>query len=107
RDGPDAGPIRRASLREMQQVWRPAPASVSAGALNAGGYGFGLRISQNCQFPTIVAHGGGLPGFGTQMRWLPEYGVGLIAFGNLTYTSWPSVLDAALAALSRTGALEP
>jgi hypothetical protein len=25
-----------------------------------------------------------LPGFGTQMRWLPEYGVGLIAFGNLT-----------------------
>jgi len=107
RDGPDAGPIRRASLREMQQVWRPAPARVSAGALNAGGYGFGLRISQNCQFPTIVAHGGGLPGFGTQMRWLPEYGVGLIAFGNLTYTSWPSVFDAALAALSRTGALQP
>ena len=51
--------------------------------LNAGGYGFGLRISQTCQFPTIVAHGGGLPGFGTQMRWLPEYGVGIIAFGNL------------------------
>ena len=29
RDGPEAGPIKRSSLREMQQVWRPAPAAVS------------------------------------------------------------------------------
>ena len=111
RDGPETGPIKRSSLREMQQVWRPAPASVTAGAasvqLNSGGYGFGLRISQNCQFPTIVSHGGGLPGFGTQMRWLPEYGVGVIAFGNKTYTSWPATFDVALAALARTGALQP
>jgi CubicO group peptidase (beta-lactamase class C family) len=114
RDGPEAGPIRRSSLREMQQVWRPAPATVSrsgaAGAanvqLNSGGYGFALRISQTCQFPTVVAHGGGLPGFGTQMRWLPEYGVGLIAFGNLTYTSWPRTFDGALDALTRTGGLQ-
>ena len=75
--------------------------------LNSGGYGYGLRISQTCQFPTVVAHGGGLPGFGTQMRWLPEYGVGLIAFGNLTYTSWPRTFDAALDALARTGGLQP
>jgi hypothetical protein len=91
----------------MQQVWRPAPASVTKGQLNSGGYGFALRVSQNCQFPTIVAHGGGLPGFGTQMRWLPEYGVGLIAFGNKTYTSWPATFDAALDLLSRTGGLRP
>ncbi len=122
RDGAETGPIRRASLREMQQVSRPAAAAVSsvqslaAGAgsppgvgvqLNSGGYGYGLRISQTCEFPTVVSHGGGLPGFGTQMRWLPEYGVGLIAFGNLTYTSWPRTFDAALAALARTGGLQP
>ena len=110
RDGPDTGPIKRSSLREMQQVWRPAPAAVSKTAtgvsLNSGGYGYGLRISQTCAFPTVVAHGGGLPGFGTQMRWLPEYGVGLIAFGNLTYTSWPRTFDAALDALARTGGLQ-
>mgnify|MGYP003694367407 CR=1 FL=1 len=38
RDGPETAPIRRASLREMQQVWRPAPASVtrsSSGASSA------------------------------------------------------------------------
>jgi CubicO group peptidase (beta-lactamase class C family) len=111
RDGAETGPIRRSSLREMQQVWRPAPAAVSQTSggvqLNSGGYGYGLRISQTCAFPTVVAHGGGLPGFGTQMRWLPEYGVGLIAFGNLTYTSWPRTFDAALAALARTGGLQP
>jgi CubicO group peptidase (beta-lactamase class C family) len=111
RDGPETGPIKRSSLREMQQVSRPAPAAVSRSAngvqLNAGGYGYGLRLTQNCQFPTIVSHGGGLPGFGTQMRWLPEYGVGLIAFGNLTYTSWPRTFDAALEALARTGGLQP
>src|SRR6516164_9580987 len=47
-DGPEAAPVRRASLREIQQMWRPAGATVirdAGGAiqLSAGGYGFGLR----------------------------------------------------------------
>jgi hypothetical protein len=112
RDGPETGPIRRSSLREMQQVWRPAPASVTRTAgggvqLNTGGYAYGLRVSQSCQFPTIVAHSGGLPGFGSQMRWLPEYGVGIIAFGNLTYTGWGGTVDRMIAALAQTGGLQP
>ena len=111
RDGPETGPVRRASLREMQQVWRPSAASVAStgGAvqLNAGGYGYGLRISQTCQFPTVVSHSGGLPGFGTLMRWLPEYGVGVIAFGNRTYSGWGRTVDGAIDALARTGALQP
>jgi CubicO group peptidase (beta-lactamase class C family) len=111
RDGPEVLPIRRSSLREMQQVWRPAPASAARTAsgvqLNAGGYAYGLRVWQNCQFPTLVAHGGGLPGFGTYERWLPEYGVGLIAFGNRTYTGWAGTFDAAFDLLARTGGLQP
>jgi CubicO group peptidase (beta-lactamase class C family) len=111
RDGAETGPIRRSSLREMQQVWRPAPASVvraGSGVLfTAGGYAFGLGVRQNCQFPTIVAHSGGLPGFGSQMRWLPEYGVGVIAFGNLTYTDWTGTIDRVFEALSKTGGLQP
>ena len=112
RDDPETGPIRRASAREMQQVWRPAPATVTRAAsdgsirLNTGGYGFGLGVRQTCDFRHIVAHGGGLPGFGSHMRWLPEHGVGLIAFGNLTYTSWGGVADEAIAALLRTGGLQ-
>jgi hypothetical protein len=75
--------------------------------LNSGGYGYGLRISQTCDFRHVVAHSGGLPGFGSQMRWLPEHGVGIIALGNLTYTSWGAVIDQAVATLQRTGGLQP
>jgi CubicO group peptidase (beta-lactamase class C family) len=112
RDGPETSPARRASLREMQEVWKPQPAVVSrdsAGTvrLNAGGYGFGLRISQTCEYGRVVAHGGGLPGFGSLMRWLPEYGVGFIAFGSRTYTGWNGVADEAFALLAKSGGLQP
>jgi len=108
RDGPETAPIRRASLREMQQVWRPAGATVTHGAagalqLTSGGYGFGLRIAQTCAFETIVSHSGGLPGFGSVMTWLPEYGAAVIAFGNKTYTGWGGVANAALEALAKDG----
>ncbi len=110
RDGTARVPLLRASLREMQQLWRARPTVVSRNGtsgivLNSGGYGYGLRISQSCDFGHVVAHSGGLPGFGSQMRWLPEYGVGLIAFGNRTYTGWGGVFDDALAALQQTGGL--
>jgi CubicO group peptidase (beta-lactamase class C family) len=113
RDGPETAPIRRASLREMQQLWRPGATSVTrdsaSGAiqLTTGGYAFGLGVSQSCSLRHIVAHSGGLPGFGSIMRWLPEYGVGIIAFGNLTYTGWGRVTTTAFDALATTGGLQP
>ena len=113
RDGAETATVRRASLREMQQVWRPQPAVVAREAasgalrLNAGGYGFGLRVAQTCQFGHVVAHSGGLPGFGSLMRWLPEYGVGFIAFGSRTYTGWNGVADEAFSLLAKTGGLQP
>jgi len=50
RDGAERGPIRRSSLREMQQVARSIAPSVtrdSGGAvrMSAGGYGYGLRVA--------------------------------------------------------------
>jgi CubicO group peptidase (beta-lactamase class C family) len=112
RDGPETAPIPRAALREMQQVWRPRPAAVSrdasgAIALSTGGYGYGLGISTTCDYAISVAHSGGLPGFGSLMRWLPEYGVGIIAFGNRTYTGWGGVAERSLALLAKTGGLQP
>jgi CubicO group peptidase (beta-lactamase class C family) len=112
RDEADDGPVRRASLREMQQPWRARPALVTqagdgAAQLNATAYAFGLRTTQTCAFPALVGHSGGLPGYGSLMLWLPEYGVGLLAAGNLTYTGWGPRFDAAFDALARTGALQP
>ena len=112
RDGAESPVLKRSSLREMQQVWRLAPASAVRSAngtlsLTSGGYAYGLRVSQNCLFNHIVAHSGGLPGFGSQMRWLPEHGVGIIALGNLTYTGWNGPIDAAYEVLARSGGLTP
>ncbi len=111
RDGPETAPIKRSSLREMQQISRPRASTVNRTAngsiqLNAGGYGFGLGISESCTFGHVVAHSGGLPGFGSQMRWLPEYGVGLIAVGSRTYTGWGGVFSTALELLDKTGGLQ-
>ena len=55
----------------------------------------------------MVAHGGGLPGYGSLMQWLPDYGVGIIAFGNVTYTGWSRVVGEAIDRLDRTGGLQP
>jgi CubicO group peptidase (beta-lactamase class C family) len=111
RDGAESGVLRRSSLREMQQVARYNGATAvrdttaRAVALSAGGYGFGLGVRQTCLFPISVSHSGGLPGFGSVMRWLPDYGVGIVAMGNLTYTSWGTVTSQALDLMSQTGGL--
>lgn len=111
RDGAEIGPLRRASRREMQQIARYNGATAvrdttnGTVALNAVGYGYGLGVRQSCLFPTSVAHAGGLPGFGSIMWWLPEYGVGIVALGNLTYTSWGAVSSQAFDLLSQTGGL--
>lgn len=113
RDGAESQVLRRSSLREMQQVGRMRPTTVvrdaatDALSLNAGGYGYGLGLTQTCAFGQVMAHSGGLPGFGSMMRWLPEYGVGIIALGNRTYTPWGGTVDQALAILAETGALQP
>jgi CubicO group peptidase (beta-lactamase class C family) len=113
RDGAETGPLRRASRREMQQVARYNGASAAYDSatgsvrLSAGGYGYALGVRETCDFHTSVSHTGGLPGFGSLMRWLPEYGVGIVALGNRTYTGWSGVTEQALAMLQRTGALVP
>ena len=115
RDGAETAPIRRSSLREMQQPWRPSTVRVTsnpsshgnAPQLTAGSYGYGLGVTQTCAFRSMVSHSGGLPGFGSQMRWLPDYGVGIIAFGNVTYTGWGRVIGEAFDTLAATGGLQP
>ncbi len=112
RDGVERYPVKRSSVREMQQVTRYNGATAARNAdgtlaLSAGGYGYGLGIRQTCLFGASVSHSGGLPGFGSQMRWLPEHGVGIVALGSLTYTGWGGVIDEALTTLARTGAMTP
>jgi CubicO group peptidase (beta-lactamase class C family) len=109
RDDEDAGAVRRGSVREMAHLWTPSnlTAQFTDGKVQASetGYGFGLRVTSDCRFEHIVAHGGGLPGFGSYMAWLPEYGVGMFAMATLTYSGPSEPINQAWDAMLRTGGL--
>ena len=113
RDEEDRGPVRRSSLREMQSLWRPGTWVVDRTSpdaplrASAGGYGFGLAVWRDCRFAHVVGHGGGLPGFGSYMLWLPDYGVGLFVMANQTYAGPRPAIEEALEVLHKSGGLEP
>lgn len=111
RDDPDTGPVRRSSVREMSHLWTPSNLTARRvdGKLQVidAGYGYGLRIVSDCRFEHIVFHNGGLPGFGSTMGWLPDYGVGIFAMATLTYSGPSEAVDNAWDALLRTGGLQP
>jgi CubicO group peptidase (beta-lactamase class C family) len=92
RDDPDTGPVRRASVREMQMP-RSFSGFSSRVTLVDGKtpnptfsfYGYGLNWARDSRGVVAVAHSGGLPGFGSQYLMAPDHGVGIIAFTNLRY----------------------
>lgn len=114
RDEPEHGPVRRATVREMQ---KPAVFnSLNAKTMlldqktpnpSVGFYGFGLGWSIDSQKIVRISHTGGLPGFGSIYRFAPDFGVGVIAFSNVTYGAvvMPSVV--ALSTMLEPGRLEP
>ena len=90
-DGPEKGPIKRSSVREMQQPWQFSglnanykyPTGRKTVMTNA--YGYGLSHALDGEGRRSVGHSGGLPGFGSNWRILQDYGLGVISFSNLTY----------------------
>ena len=86
----ESGPVKRSSIREMHQPWRfnlVAMDKLADGSncAVASGYGYGLTWAKNCTGLVRVAHSGGLPGFGSEWRIYPEYGIGVVSFSNHTY----------------------
>jgi D-alanyl-D-alanine-carboxypeptidase/D-alanyl-D-alanine-endopeptidase len=108
RDGPDEGPVRRASLRETQSLQRFVGVNASRdpkGELRVygGGYGLGWGVSANCRFEQVITHSGGLPGYGSRVMLLPDRGVGVFTMTNLTYTSGASAGTELIEALDDQG----
>jgi CubicO group peptidase (beta-lactamase class C family) len=113
RNDAETGPVKRSSIREMQQPWRFA--SLNAGYRYPGGrscaitaaYAYGLRWSDDCEGRVTVGHTGGLPGFGSNWAILPEYGLGVMYFANVTYASTSTPNTAVLDTLLRLSGLQP
>jgi CubicO group peptidase (beta-lactamase class C family) len=109
RDGPDSGPVSRATVREIVEGSNfPAgsmrASEVGAPCRTARAYGMAWYIMDDCDLGRILTHGGGYPGYGSRVLLLPDKGIGIFALANKTYAG-PSVpvLKAALA-LVATGA---
>lgn len=85
------GIIKRSSLREMKKHSSFPDLDTNFTFQNKGkcpiifSYGYGLGWAQDCEGRIFIGHSGGLPGFGSNWRILPEYGIGVVAFANLTY----------------------
>jgi CubicO group peptidase (beta-lactamase class C family) len=103
-EGPLNSLLSRASRREMQSVHTiesPHTVNSSDGASwpFVGGYGMGLYTDLDTDLGHQCGHSGGVPGYGSNMRWITgsEPGsalhsptlagsrVGVIALGNVTY----------------------
>jgi hypothetical protein len=91
RNNADNGPVKRSSIREMQQPWRVSGLFANARTRTgetcavAVGYGYGLGWRQDCKGNVRISHGGGLPGYGSDWRIYPEYNMGIVSFSNFTY----------------------
>lgn len=109
RDGPEHSVLKRSSIREIVQG-ENFPANVRRATDDADGcdrarvYGMGMIVMTDCQLGLTVTHSGGLPGYGSNLVMLPERGVGVFAFANLTYAPTSAPIRAAALELVNSGA---
>ena len=105
--------LKRSSLREMQTSGtfsglntrfrypdgRPCPL--------ASLYAYGLGWVRDCDGKTWVGHSGGLPGFGSNWRIFPDYGIGVVCFANLTYAPTGGINTAVMDTVFKLADLKP
>lgn len=91
RDGDQEGPLARSSRREMQTPQRYAGQRTLRELRIPASYGYGSSILDEPARGTVVGHSGGLPGYGSNMRWTPGGAIGVIALSNVTYAPMPEL----------------
>ena len=113
RDDAETSPVKRSSIREMQYPWDISYLSANAKTTtgrpcpNVSAYGYGLRWAKDCENHVYIGHTGGLPGFGSNWNILPDYGIGVVSFANLTYARASYVNLAALDTLLALSGIKP
>ena len=109
----DDGPVKRSSVREMHHPWRFNGFNLNNKHPNgracaiASAYCYGLGWTKDCEGRVYIAHSGGLPGFGSQWRIMPDYGIGVVAFANSTYAGVGGANLQALDTMIKIAGLQP
>ncbi len=107
RDGADSRILRRASVREIArpQTYATVIAPTDpAGCARSASYGFGVIPFTDCILGTHFGHSGGLPGFGSNVLFVPNRDLAVFAFANRTYTPASRVVREAANLLVKSGA---
>jgi CubicO group peptidase (beta-lactamase class C family) len=111
RDGPDVGPVRRASIRELatgsnfQELSERYARSDVEACMQAWAYGMGMSVRIDCTLGFTLSHGGGYPGYGSHVLLLPDRGIGIFAFTNRTYANVAIPVWESAAVLQQAGLL--
>ncbi|HTQ99556.1 MAG TPA: serine hydrolase domain-containing protein [Candidatus Acidoferrum sp.] len=107
RDGSDDGVLKRSSLREMHQPLRLNQFVANGACPFVLGYSFGLTWAQECDTPPYLSHNGGLPGFTGNWIFVPELGLAVMAFSNITYESLTPTNRTVVKQIIRQAGLQP
>ncbi len=113
RNDPENKVIKRSTVREMHQPYtfiglNPNYQFPSGKKLaTTTSYSYGLNWMHDAEGKTSVGHSGGLPGFGSNWRFLPEYGLGVIFFANHTYAPTSTMNLIVLDTLVQIARLQP
>ncbi|MGX7952382.1 serine hydrolase domain-containing protein [Tsuneonella sp. HG249] len=110
RDAPEDGPVKRSTVRDLVSsiaYMPPIERSKDLGdpCRQSIGYGAGLRVVGDCDLGRVLTHGGGYPGYGSNMVLLPDAGMGAFVFNNRTYTGLGTANLRTLLMLRRVGAI--
>jgi CubicO group peptidase (beta-lactamase class C family) len=106
RDGPEDSILRRSSVREIARPQNYAAAFASSepnGCPRSASYGLGVIPFQDCVLGMHFGHSGGLPGFGSNVLFVPERGLAVFAFANRTYAPASRAVREAANLLARSG----
>lgn len=106
-------PLKRSSIREMHQPSKFISINPNYTFPNGkktattSSYTYGLNWINDAADRISIGHSGGLPGFGSNWRFMPDYGIGVIFFGNLTYAPTSVVNVTILDTLVQLAKLRP
>lgn len=103
RDGPETGPVKRSSVRELSQglnfvnVRKRIGGPEKDECMWASAYAMGLIAIRDCTLGLTLSHGGGYPGYGSYMVIAPERRAAIFVLTNRTYSGpsepvWQSLL---------------
>ena len=113
RDGPETGPVKRSSVRELSQGLNFVNARKRIGAgekdecVNGSAYGMGMIVIRDCALGLTLSHGGGFPGYGSYLLLAPERRAAIFGFVNRTYSGPAEAIWTSLLAIDNQGMVPP